>query len=277
MTVPMVIPCLQRNCVHYRGVLGPPDDPVFICMAYPLGIPQDILVGEDLHTSSRGDDDGIVYEAVANNLVFKQLPIDDRSKAALIKIRINIFYRDVDALCERMYTGQISLGQWEEEMRTLIKELHTGCAVIGKGGWDRMSHADWGHTGPLIKKQYQWLHGFAEAIDEQRDTISLAAIKARAHLYGQAGGHTANYTQAGSDIRSQLPWIPRDGSTECLNGCKCSWTLTPLGVEDGYQLVQAVWTLHPAEHCVDCIARSGHTEVIKVPAGVEVPDFIGGL
>lgn len=209
--------------------------------------------------------------------IFKQLPIDDESKATLIKIRVNIFNKDADALAERMYRGEISIGQWEEDMRTLIRELHTGCAAIGKGGWDQMSYAEWGHTGPLIKKQYQWLHGFAEAVSDKRDTISLAAIKARARLYGQAGGYTANYTQAGADIRSQLPWIPRDGSTKCLNNCKCSWVMTPLGVEGDNQLVQAVWALHPAEHCEDCLARQGHTEIVKVPVGEAVPDFIGGL
>lgn len=161
-------------------------------------------------------------------------------------------------------------------MRTLVKELHTGCAAIGRGGWDKMSYTDWGHTGPIIKKQYQWLHGFAEAIQEQKDTISLAAIKARAHLYGQAGGYTANFMQAG-DIASQLPWIPRDGSTECLNGCKCSWELTRIGSENGNHIIQAVWTLHPAEHCGDCVARQGHVEIVRVPFGTEIPLFIGGL
>ena len=207
---------------------------------------------------------------------YKQLYIDDASKANLVKIRIQVFYRDVDALAERMYAGQISLGQWEEDMRTLVRELHTGCTAIGKGGWDLMTPKGWGQAGAAIKKQYRWLHGFAEDIEERKDTISLAAIKARAHLYGEAGGYSANLAQAG-DIASMLPWIPRDGQSECMNNCKCAWILVEGEPEAGMKTITATWTLSPAEHCDTCLERSGHVETLVVPAGTEVPDFIGGL
>jgi 2'-5' RNA ligase len=209
-------------------------------------------------------------------VVEKQLPIDDDSKKRLIEIRRNIFNDDVDRLAERMYTGEMSLGAWEETMKRYIRELHTSVAAIGKGGWDQMTWADWGRLGAVMREQYRYLHGFAEAIAENRETISINAIKARAHLYGTAAGHSAYLIEAGADIASQLPWLPKDGSTECLVGCKCQWDLKKVGVEKNMQLVQATWKLNPAEHCKTCIDRKGYVVVIRVPKDAIVPNKIGG-
>jgi hypothetical protein len=52
--------------------LGPTFDPTFICTAYPFGIPEEVLSGEDAHLSSRGDDDGYIY--TPNGVQLKHLP-----------------------------------------------------------------------------------------------------------------------------------------------------------------------------------------------------------
>lgn len=209
-------------------------------------------------------------------VVEKQLPIDDESRANLISIRRNIFNNDVDQLAEKLFTGDISLGAWEETMRRYIRELHTSTAAIGKGGWGEMSWRDWGRLGTQMREQYRYLHGFAEHIAANRETISIAAIKARAHLYGTAAGHSAYLMEAGAEIATQLPWMPKDGSTECLVGCKCQWNLQVIGEERNMKVVQAVWQLNPAEHCGDCVDRNGFVAVIRVNKDVPVPSKIGG-
>ena len=221
-----------------------------------------------------GDD--IFEYPLTGNVVEKQLPIDEASRANLLDIRKGIFNNEVDALAEDVFTGKISIGGWEESMKQLIREHHTSMAAIGKGGWDNMTWSDWGRLGNPLKQQYRFLHNFAENIAERRDTISLKAIKARAHMYGEAGGHSVAMAQAGR-ISDLLPWIPKDGSTECLVNCKCYWKLDIIDKIGEYQLVQAVWNLRPAEHCVDCLERRGHTEVISVHESVEVPEIIGGF
>lgn len=214
----------------------------------------------------------------------KSLPIDDASKANLLRIRYDIFNSEVDALAQKVFSGQISLGQWEEQMKATIKGLHASAGAIGKGGWEEMTQSDWGKVGAEVKKQYRYLHNFAETIAEKRDTISLKAIQARAHLYSESASHTANVIHAGDFVGTTrnpspfaLPWIPRDGTTECIMNCKCHWTLTVVDQSKTSKVVQAVWTLTPAEHCDTCIERNGYTVVLTVPKDTEIPSTIGGM
>lgn len=205
----------------------------------------------------------------------KQLPISDAGKEVLIKIRTGIFAEFSDGLSEDVYTGKISIGQWEESMKRAIRELHSSIAAIGKGGWDKMTWADWGRLGPVMKEQYRYLHGFAENIAANKESISIDAIKARARMYGNAGGFSSIMVQAGDVLAKKLPWLPKDGSTECLVNCKCYWDLVVIGEDKNWKTVQATWRLRPAEHCDDCLDRRNHVEIIQVHKSVEVPPTIG--
>jgi len=216
--------------------------------------------------------------------VLKQLPIDEASKQRLVDVRIGIFNNDMDILAEKMFVGDVTLGQWEETAKRLIRELHTSVAAIYKGGWDQMTWEDWGRLGPVLKEQYRYLHGFAQAIADNRDTISLRAIQARAHMYGDAAMQSANKVITPIALEKQLPWMPREGEgigmekgniADCLTRCCCAWVMTKMGMEKDFNIVQAVWTLSPAEHCDTCIERKGYTEVIKVYKDIEIPDHIG--
>ena len=140
-----------------------------------------------------------------------------------------------------------------------------------------MTSADWGRLGTPLREQYKYLHGFANTIAEQAETISLKAIQARARMYGRATGNTAALIQAGAVIEGMLPWMPADGSTKCLGSCKCRWELriTKVDKKSGDRTVKAVWRLSPAEHCTDCLERNGHVEMLVVPKDVIVPKYIG--
>lgn len=211
-------------------------------------------------------------------------PISNSARDAKLRIFKASFVRDIDALAERLYDGRITLGMWEEDMRTRMRQYILGSAMIGKGDAAAMTQSDLGKVGAVLKKQYRWLHGFAQDIYDRRTTISLVAIKARAHLYAEAGNIMATEIQAGyfapnvrRDPVAILPWIPGDGSTRCLNQCKCSWNLRVIEVHkrQGVKLVEAIWTLHPAEHCEDCIPRDGHIEHVEVAIELDIPSSIG--
>jgi len=62
MTTPITIPCKARGCVHYRGLVGPPFDGVFVCYAFPLGIPKEVLEAKNDHTSPIPGDEGITFQ-----------------------------------------------------------------------------------------------------------------------------------------------------------------------------------------------------------------------
>jgi hypothetical protein len=220
-----------------------------------------------------------------NPIVEKQLPIDEASRDNLNIIRTAIFNDTADSLASQVYNGNLSIGAWEEAMKSEIRALHVATGTIGKGGWDNMTQSDWGRIGAEVKQQYRFLHGFADTIAEKRDNISLAAIQARAHMYGEAGKATAAITEAGEfagGTRRQpgrfkgLPWFPGDGSTKCLTNCRCRWDLIEIDRTKTTKLIQCTWVVdEAAENCPDCIDRSGHIEMRKVPLDTIVPTTIG--
>jgi hypothetical protein len=218
-----------------------------------------------------------VKELKPVNVVLKQLPITEKDKQKLLDLRINIFYNTSDKLSEQVFSGDLTIGAWEEKMRAELRQLHSSAAAIVKGGWDQMSSADWGRLGTPLREQYKYLHGFANTIAEQADTISLKAIQARARMYGRAAGGTASLIQAGAVIENLLPYLPRDGSTKCLINCMCRWDLKVVKVDkkSGDKTIKAVWRLSPAEHCKDCLERNGHVEMLVVPKDTIVPKYIG--
>lgn len=220
----------------------------------------------------------VVSPKILEEVVEKQLPISDVDKLKLIDLRQNIFDNKVNSLAEDMYSGKISLGQWEESMKKSIREVHASVTAIAKGGWDQMSSADWGRIGTPLREQYKYLHTFASDISNTRDTISLKAIQARSRLYGQASSGTAAIVQAGPELAGMLPWMPRDGSTECLVSCRCYWKFKIVSKDPASQkmIVSAVWKLSPAEHCKTCIGRKGHEEILTLPIDYDLPSFIGG-
>lgn len=200
----------------------------------------------------------------------------------LVRIRTERFDEIVTMLAELLYLGEITLRMWEEEMRTQLRLFHTGCTAIGAQGWDDVTPSQWGRTGAILAAQYLFLHRFAQDIYDRREYITEKSIAWRARLYGAKGAYTAGVAQAGG-LLEFLPFMPKDGSTTCLNNCKCHWSLTASAPVDGAKQVTAVWTLTPAEHCEaspgfeGCVDRNGVTVQFVVGEGVKVPARLGGV
>lgn len=148
--------------------------------------------------------------------VLKQLPIDDDSKERLLRLRTDMFFDTVNDMAEQLYTGEITIGQWQEQMKAEIRQLHTSTGAIGKGGWEEMTSQDWGRLGPRLKAEYKWLARFADYVSENRDTVSLQYIQNRARLYGHGAAHSAVVIETPLYIADLLPWLPKDGTTKCF-------------------------------------------------------------
>lgn len=61
MTTAIKSACQKRGCQRFLGVTLENGQPVFICEAFPSGIPLDIVTGENDHTQPVEGDDGILY------------------------------------------------------------------------------------------------------------------------------------------------------------------------------------------------------------------------
>lgn len=202
--------------------------------------------------------------------------IPEGEKYDVMAERQRIFDALSDQLSEQLYTGELSIGQWQEQMKLAIREFHTAATVIASGGWDNVSSRDYGRIGPVLREQYKYLHRFAQHIAENKDNITLAYLKARSRLYGEGAVKTGVLIETPVYIYDMLPWIPKDGSTPCLNGCHCKWVSRVVSVDGNWQTVEFTWHLGEAEHCGPCVGRDGHVEVLRIPLDVDVPIAIGG-
>jgi hypothetical protein len=214
---------------------------------------------------------------MTDTIVIKQFPIDDASKTALLEVRMNIFYNDVDALAERLFTGKVSIGAWEESMKKMIRELGASTAAISKGGWDNMTFQDWGRLGPVLKEQYRFLHGYAEYIAANSDTVSIDYLKNRSSMYGRPSAHIISMMNAGIEISHLLPWLPGDMSTECDGNCRCYWALRVTLQTETTNTVEATWNLTPAEHCSTCLGRNKYVIVFDIDVSVPIPSTVGNM
>lgn len=67
MTTPRLTYCQVASCARFWGpMFGPPEDPVFACEAFPKGIPEEIMSGNNKHTESVDGDNGLTYEPLEN-------------------------------------------------------------------------------------------------------------------------------------------------------------------------------------------------------------------
>jgi len=200
--------------------------------------------------------------------------IDNDDKGIALKATMERYAQVTDNLAEQLTAGTISLGTWEETMRAELKRFTRIAASVGAGSPEKLTRRQAGTIGAHLKGQYKWLHDFSQAIYEKRDTISLAAIRARARLYVHSLPKIATRLQAGT-LKAQFPYLPGDGSTQCLNQCRCTWELSKVAEAENVASYSATWTLHPAEHCPDCVGRDGNTVTVTAPIGADVPSSIG--
>ena len=139
-----------------------------------------------------------------------------------------------------------------------------------------MGPRDWGRLGTPIREQYKFLKGFASTLDERRDEVSLKYIQNRSRLYGEGIVQSTVRTEAGFWFEDHLPYLPRDGSSNCLMRCHCRWRLEVIEEREEFMVVEATWELGEADHCDTCVDRDGRAEIIKTPYDVSVPQNIGG-
>ena len=161
---------------------------------------------------------------------------------AQAKVRTN-------ALAAQIANGDITLQQWQIGMREVIKDTYINEYMLGAGGRNAMTQADWGRVGQMVRQQYEYVDNFARDIAAGR--YSEAGIAARARMYPESASQAYERGNTESRGMPQLPAYPGDGSTQCLSNCKCRWT-----IKETDEAWECTWTLSPAEHCLDCLDRA---------------------
>lgn len=145
-----------------------------------------------------------------------------------------------DSLASRVANNNISVVEWQAEMRELIKREYIRQYLVGRGGRSAMQFADWGSIGGMLSQtQYNHLTRFAGQIAAGQ--LTEAQIAARARMYIRSAKQAYEKANKRSKLQAGYEWV--------------SWNLTP------------------AEHCGDCIdfASLGWQRVDTSPFGGCVP------
>lgn len=99
---------------------------------------------------------------------------------------------DLQALGGLVADGKISLRTWQETTAKTIKTLHINQAILGRGGVDRMTPADYLAVGRELRSQYKYLQQFAT--DLTKGTMTRAQFEQRLKLY--ANSSNISFSQA---------------------------------------------------------------------------------
>lgn len=141
-------------------------------------------------------------------------------------------------ITERLIAGKIDLAGWQTQFARELKDGYLVQYMIGRGGREAMTAADFGRIGGHLAFEYRHLDQFAQ--DIKAGKLTAGQVLTRANMYAD-GARTAFY----------------EG-------------LTAAKGEAGY--VQERRILHPAEHCEDC---TGYAALGWQPIGSLPPPGIG--
>jgi hypothetical protein len=163
--------------------------------------------------------------------------------------------REEAAQLTALYTsGDITLDQWQREMKRLIKTQHVASAVAAGGGFQQMTPSDWGWIGYSVKTQYNMLNKFKDEIkgSEQgfEELPSTEELQARAAMYPSSakGSFNGMYRRleakngANEEKRvlsngskhckdceaiAAMDWqpiltLPAIGDSVCISNCNCT-------------------------------------------------------
>jgi hypothetical protein len=142
--------------------------------------------------------------------------------------------RAAQVISDALRSGKVDLGEWQAEMRRIIKDGQLQAAALARGGWDQMRAADYGRVGAAVREQYAFLDRFTQEI---RKGLPLdGRFLMRAGMYAQAA-RPFFHEQQGAALEAA-----------------------------GYSEERNI--LHPAEHCQVCLDQSAAG---YVPIGTLIP------
>jgi len=93
--------------------------------------------------------------------------------------------RDMVRLAETLRDGGMSVGDFQRQMRTHLKDVHVASGALVKGGWKQLSQADLGRIGFRLKEQYRYLDRFAGELANTQ--VYDGNLVRRTRMYAQSG------------------------------------------------------------------------------------------
>ncbi len=147
-----------------------------------------------------------------------------------------------DTLADDLRAGRISLNDWREEMRTIIKQTQMAAQELTKGGRAQMTPSDYGRVGQRVREQYQFLENWVQQIQNGTNPSPGRAIQylrsARSAFLASEAQEMANRGYLVENIQSPAEhcWqcnletdkgpvpvgqMSLPGQRVCRHNCKC--------------------------------------------------------
>lgn len=172
---------------------------------------------------------------------------------------IALMLLDVRQLMRALESGSQTVAQWRQAFSDALAKYHTAALLVGQNGG---ALTDPGRS--WLAKTVQTQIGFLEkwVLEIQNEATFKLGWNARAALYAQGIGQS--YWK-GATKMLPLPAMPRDGTSQCLGNCTCSWEITELDGDGNYD---CTWRLGATErHCQTCPQRAADWAPLRIRDG----------
>jgi hypothetical protein len=158
--------------------------------------------------------------------------LSKREALALTQRGIDAAGRELREITDSLIAGVLPLGDWQRRFAQLLKELHLGQYILGRGGAAQVYPADFLTVARTLKDEYRYLDGFARDIAAGK--LSEAQLRARARLYlnktttSYWQGDGAAQQRATQPMEMRRVLSPVENCPDCLTYASAGWV--PVGL-----------------------------------------------
>lgn len=137
---------------------------------------------------------------------------------------------DVRTITQQLIDREITVAQWEEQTRNVLRRLHTWQYTLGIGGIRNFTPSDRGVLNNILKKEWKYLRRLAKEINEGK--LSEAQLLARVDLYVNNTDKSMSKAAFKAHKRAGYKWEQRirtamESCQECINYETAGWQ--PIG------------------------------------------------
>lgn len=194
-------------------------------------------------------------------------PDDDRQEKVrkMLDTYRTEFQSKAKELAGQLADGEITPRQFRGLMITEIRHGIYTAVALARGGVGSMEPDDVSRVDEAVRKQAEYLDNWVAQIERTpKENLSKGQMQTRASMYGNSMGATTYETLDKQEYKQfpDLPFYPKDGTTDCMNGCKCHWSWRKMDEEKGD--ADVYWVLGVAEHCEQCAERAVKLNPLKI-------------
>lgn len=110
--------------------------------------------------------------------------VSPREVSRVLEVRLRRSRGEMEKATKRLLSGEWTSAEFQAVLAHEIKMAHVTARMIGVGGAEMMDARHFGSTGGLLRKQYDFLDRFGQAIQDGK--LTEKQITLRSMMYGQA-------------------------------------------------------------------------------------------